>query len=83
MRSLDIDLIIAGGVACGSVIHTEKARDILHLDLELLVLGHVEKGFALCDDILYYRFGDASVGDVEEADSEKGFSQRSKEGRLC
>lgn len=62
--------------------HTEKAWDILHLDLELLLFWQIEKSFTLRDDILNQGLVNTSVLDIEEANFEQGSSKRLEERRL-
>lgn len=71
------------GLRLGDAGYTEKAWDILHLDLELLLFRQIEECLALRDDMLNQIFVDPSVSDVEESNLEQGSFKRSEERRLC
>lgn len=63
--------------------HTQEARGILHLYLELLVRGQVEELPPQDDSVLRELFRDAGVFDVEKADLEKGAAEGKQEVILC
>lgn len=55
---------------------TEKARLVLHLDLQLFLFWQVEKGPPLFNDIVDQRFRDTGILDVKKPYIEKSISER-------
>ena len=59
---------------------TQEARHLLHLNLQLLFLGEIKKGFALRNDILDQGVIDASIGYVKEAYFQQGITEGVEKG---